>query len=79
MIRRIHWSGVATPKDCFLSLIPWFHAFGYITHLVMLFLHRKYVFMVKFEETGFLSAIEKYKVSRTWIPFILESQRPLSQ
>lgn len=52
------------PDDCVLALMPWFHAYGFITHLMGLVLKQKYVFMVRFEEDAFLSTIEKYKVSK---------------
>ncbi|XP_077286210.1 luciferin 4-monooxygenase-like isoform X2 [Arctopsyche grandis] len=58
---------VNSPDDCLLSLIPWFHAYGFITHVVLLALKIRYVFMVKFEEVAFLSAIQNHKVTITML------------
>ncbi|XP_041969445.1 luciferin 4-monooxygenase isoform X2 [Aricia agestis] len=50
-----------------LSLIPWFHAFGFITTFAILSFHVKIVFLVRFEEQQFLETIQKYKINMTTI------------
>ncbi|CAF4911134.1 unnamed protein product [Pieris macdunnoughi] len=50
-----------------LSLIPWFHAYGFITTLAVLALHVEVVFLMRFEEEQFLATIEKYKINMTTI------------
>ncbi|CAK1550509.1 unnamed protein product [Leptosia nina] len=50
-----------------LSLIPWFHAYGFITTLAVLALHVEVVFLMRFDEEQFLSTIQKYKINMTTI------------
>nr|XP_032521112.1 4-coumarate--CoA ligase 1-like isoform X1 [Danaus plexippus plexippus] len=50
-----------------LSLIPWFHAYGFITTLAVMCLHVEVVFLVRFEEEQFLETIQKYKINMTTI------------
>ncbi|KAH8264099.1 hypothetical protein KR038_002939 [Drosophila bunnanda] len=45
-----------------LTVIPWFHAFGCLTLIVYTCMGSRLVFLQKFEENQFLSAIEKYRV-----------------
>lgn len=45
------------------SMIPWFHAYGFITHFAVLALRVQTVFMVRFQEELFLNTIQKYKVN----------------
>ncbi|GBP24318.1 Luciferin 4-monooxygenase [Eumeta japonica] len=46
-----------------LSVIPWFHAYGFITHLAILSGHIETVFLVGFQEELFLQTIQNYKVN----------------
>ncbi|XP_045776708.1 4-coumarate--CoA ligase 1 isoform X1 [Maniola jurtina] len=46
-----------------LSLIPWFHAYGFITTLAIMCMHIEIVFLVRFEEQQFLETIQKYKIN----------------
>ncbi|XP_023935914.2 uncharacterized protein LOC112044328 [Bicyclus anynana] len=46
-----------------LSLIPWFHAYGFITTLAIMCMHIEIVFLVRFEEEQFLETIQKYKIN----------------
>ncbi|CAG4957545.1 unnamed protein product [Colias eurytheme] len=50
-----------------LSLIPWFHAYGFITTLAIMSLHIEVVFLMRFEEEQFLETIQKYKINMTTI------------
>ncbi|XP_045453178.1 4-coumarate--CoA ligase 1 [Melitaea cinxia] len=50
-----------------LSLIPWFHAYGFITTLAIMCLNIEIVFLVRFEEEQFLETIQKYKINMTTI------------
>ncbi|KAH8417674.1 hypothetical protein KR222_004012 [Zaprionus bogoriensis] len=45
-----------------LTVIPWFHAFGCLTLITTATMGTRLVFLPKFEEHLFLSAIEKYRV-----------------
>ncbi|XP_017036259.1 luciferin 4-monooxygenase-like [Drosophila kikkawai] len=45
-----------------LTVIPWFHAFGCLTLVIYTCMGSRLVFLLKFEENQFLSAIEKYRV-----------------
>ncbi|XP_030369611.1 4-coumarate--CoA ligase 1 [Scaptodrosophila lebanonensis] len=45
-----------------LTVIPWFHAFGCLTLITTACLGTRLVYLPKFEENLFLSAIEKYRV-----------------
>ncbi|XP_073950379.1 luciferin 4-monooxygenase isoform X2 [Choristoneura fumiferana] len=47
----------------FLALIPWFHAYGFITSFAVLANHLEIVFLVRFEEQLFLETIQNYKVN----------------
>lgn len=46
-----------------LSLIPWFHAYGFITTFTILALRIKIVYLTTFEPQQYLETIQKYKVS----------------
>ncbi|XP_049877771.1 uncharacterized protein LOC126374996 isoform X2 [Pectinophora gossypiella] len=48
-----------------MALIPWFHAYGFITSFALLSKPVKIVFLVRFEEQQFLETIQKYKVNMT--------------
>ncbi|XP_038206537.1 4-coumarate--CoA ligase 1 [Zerene cesonia] len=50
-----------------LSLIPWFHAYGFITTLAIMCLHIEVVFLKRFEEEQFLETIQKYKINMATI------------
>ncbi|XP_046971328.1 4-coumarate--CoA ligase 1-like [Vanessa cardui] len=50
-----------------LSLIPWFHAYGFITSFAVMCLNVKIVFLVRFDEEQFLETIQKYKINMTTI------------
>lgn len=56
--------GFADIKDSFedgialLSIIPWFHAYGILTNIGMCICGSKTVFLPKFEENAFLSALQ---------------------
>eukprot|EP00099_Drosophila_melanogaster_P023452 NP_651221.1 uncharacterized protein Dmel_CG6178 [Drosophila melanogaster] len=45
-----------------LTVIPWFHAFGCLTLITTACVGARLVYLPKFEEKLFLSAIEKYRV-----------------
>ncbi|XP_034485397.1 4-coumarate--CoA ligase 1 [Drosophila innubila] len=45
-----------------LTVIPWFHAFGCLTLITTATMGTRLVYLPKFEENLFLSAIEKYRV-----------------
>lgn len=45
-----------------LSLIPWFHAYGFISKLAIMCLHIEVIFLMRFEEKQFLETIQNYKV-----------------
>ncbi|XP_017143264.1 4-coumarate--CoA ligase 1 [Drosophila miranda] len=45
-----------------LTVIPWFHAFGCLTLITTACMGARLVYLPKFEENLFLSAIEKYRV-----------------
>lgn len=48
--------------DVMTSMIPWFHAYGFLTHFAVLSFRIQMVFMVRFQEELFLNTIQKYKV-----------------
>jgi 4-coumarate--CoA ligase len=48
---------------CMLGLIPWFHAFGFLTLFNILLDAVRVVFIPKFEEGLFLSCIENYRIN----------------
>ncbi|XP_063831307.1 luciferin 4-monooxygenase-like [Ostrinia nubilalis] len=50
-----------------LSLIPWFHAYGFITTCTILALRIKSVFLTRFEPEQYLETIQKYKINMTTI------------
>ncbi|CAH2094573.1 unnamed protein product [Euphydryas editha] len=50
-----------------LSLIPWFHAYGFITTIAIMCLNIEIVFLIRFDEEQFLETIQKYKVNMTTI------------
>ncbi|XP_014372088.2 4-coumarate--CoA ligase 1 [Papilio machaon] len=50
-----------------LSLIPWFHAYGFITTMAVMCMHIEVVFLIRFDEQQFLETIQKYKVNMTTI------------
>lgn len=52
--------------ECLLSLIPWFHAYGFLSHLIILNMNVRCVYMARFEEDAFLSAIQNYKVEKIY-------------
>ncbi|KAH8292348.1 hypothetical protein KR054_008611 [Drosophila jambulina] len=45
-----------------LTVIPWFHVFGCLTLITTTCMGARLVYLPKFEESHFLSAIEKYRV-----------------
>ncbi|EDV93039.1 4-coumarate--CoA ligase 1-like [Drosophila grimshawi] len=45
-----------------LTVIPWFHAFGCLTLITCASMGTRLIYLPKFEEKLFLSAIEKYRV-----------------
>ncbi|XP_063539106.1 uncharacterized protein LOC134748293 isoform X3 [Cydia strobilella] len=47
----------------FLALIPWFHAYGFITTFGVLSFHLEIVFLTRFEDKLFLETIQNYKVN----------------
>jgi acyl-CoA synthetase (AMP-forming)/AMP-acid ligase II len=47
-----------------LSLLPMFHAYAFMTQLVMISNGTKFVIMGKFEEELFLRSIQNYKVRK---------------
>lgn len=50
-----------------LSLIPWFHAYGFITTFAVIALNVKIVFLIRFEELQFLETIQNYKVKYIYL------------
>ncbi|KOB63671.1 Uncharacterized protein OBRU01_24726, partial [Operophtera brumata] len=48
-----------------MSLIPWFHAYGFITTFAVMAMNLKIVFLIRFEEQQFLETIQNYKVNMT--------------
>lgn len=46
-----------------LSLIPWFHAYGFITTFAVMAMNIKIVFLIRFDEQQYLETIQNYKVS----------------
>ncbi|XP_052756704.1 uncharacterized protein LOC113519634 [Galleria mellonella] len=50
-----------------LSLIPWFHAYGFITTMATIAMHKKIVFLIRFDEKQFLETIQNYKINATTI------------
>jgi 4-coumarate--CoA ligase len=44
-------------------IVPFFHAYGFLTGLSSLYYSRKIVFLKKFEENIFLQTIEKYRIT----------------
>ncbi|CAO1397512.1 unnamed protein product [Diamesa tonsa] len=57
-------SDIAEDERVILGIIPWFHAFGFLTLVaVTVATSAKIVFLPKFEEGLFLSCVENYKTS----------------
>ncbi|XP_075982662.1 luciferin 4-monooxygenase-like [Anticarsia gemmatalis] len=50
-----------------LSLIPWFHAYGFITTFAVMAMNIKIVFLIRFEHEQYLETIQKYKINMTTI------------
>lgn len=50
-----------------LSLIPWFHAYGFITTFAVMAMNIKIVFLIRFDEEQFLETIQNYKINMTTI------------
>ncbi|CAB3245734.1 unnamed protein product [Arctia plantaginis] len=50
-----------------LSLIPWFHAYGFITTLAVMAMNMKIVFLIRFEQEQYLETIQKFKINMTTI------------
>ncbi|XP_059053162.1 uncharacterized protein LOC131847586 [Achroia grisella] len=50
-----------------LSLIPWFHAYGFITTMATIAMRIKLVFLIQFEPKQFLETIQNYKINETTI------------
>ncbi|KAM3960485.1 luciferin 4-monooxygenase [Aphomia sociella] len=50
-----------------LSLIPWFHAYGFITTMAVIAMRIRVVFLMRFEEEQFLQTIQNYKINMTTI------------
>lgn len=48
--------------SCAVTVIPFFHSFGFMSMFLNLIRGRKYVFLKKFNARVFLDAIVKYKV-----------------
>ncbi|XP_072929836.1 luciferin 4-monooxygenase-like [Epargyreus clarus] len=46
-----------------LSLIPWFHAYGFITTLAIMCIQIEIVFLVRFDEKQYLETIQNYKIN----------------
>ncbi|KAH8243497.1 hypothetical protein KR032_007886, partial [Drosophila birchii] len=53
---------IAMQEVTVLTVIPWFHVFGCLTVITMPCVGARLVYLPKFEENQFLSAIEKYRV-----------------
>lgn len=56
-----------------LALMPFYHAYGLVTHLVMIAVHMKMIVIPRFEETLFLTAIQQHRVTQVCLvpPLIL--------
>ncbi|CAH2258335.1 jg10538 [Pararge aegeria aegeria] len=50
-----------------LSLIPWFHAYGFITTFAIMCMQIEIVFLVRFEEKQFLETIQNHKINMATI------------
>ncbi|KAJ8723878.1 hypothetical protein PYW07_007858 [Mythimna separata] len=50
-----------------LSLIPWFHAYGFITTFAVMAMNLKIVFLIRFDEQQYLETIQNYKINMTTI------------
>lgn len=50
-----------------MTLIPWFHAYGFITTFTMLIVRVKTVFLIRFDPQQYLETIQKYKINMTAI------------
>ncbi|CAH0690222.1 unnamed protein product [Spodoptera exigua] len=50
-----------------LSLIPWFHAYGFITTFAVMAMNTKIVFLIRFDEQQYLETIQNYKINMTTI------------
>ncbi|XP_068618880.1 luciferin 4-monooxygenase [Battus philenor] len=50
-----------------LTLIPWFHAYGFITTMATMCMHVEVVFLIRFDEQQFLETIQNYKINMTTI------------
>lgn len=50
--------------SCAISVIPFFHSFGFMTMFLNLLRGRKFVFLKKFNARVFLDAVVHYKVKR---------------
>ncbi|CAH2983427.1 unnamed protein product [Chilo suppressalis] len=50
-----------------MTLIPWFHAYGFITTITGMIEHIKTVFLVRFDPQQYLETIQNYKVNMTTI------------
>lgn len=51
-----------------LALIPWFHAYGFITTFALMAMKIRIVFLIRFEGEKFLETIQNYKVKKaTWL------------
>ncbi|CAG9789350.1 unnamed protein product [Diatraea saccharalis] len=50
-----------------MTLIPWFHAYGFITTFTMMAEHLTTVFLIRFDPQQYLETIQKYKINMTTI------------
>lgn len=50
-----------------LSLIPWFHAYGFITTFAVMAMNMKIVFLIRFDQEQYLETIQNYKINMTTI------------
>ncbi|KAL4719200.1 hypothetical protein ACJJTC_019371 [Scirpophaga incertulas] len=50
-----------------MSLIPWFHAYGFIVTFTVLSLNLRNVFLIRFDPHQYLETIQKYKINMTTI------------
>ncbi|CAD0203943.1 unnamed protein product [Chrysodeixis includens] len=50
-----------------LTLIPWFHAYGFITTFAVMAMNIKIVFLIRFDEQQYLETIQNYKINMTTI------------
>ncbi|XP_062532101.1 luciferin 4-monooxygenase isoform X2 [Bombyx mori] len=50
-----------------LALIPWFHAYGFITTFALMAMKIRIVFLIRFEGEKFLETIQNYKINMTTI------------